>query len=126
MIGIEGNTIDNETFMELIHKDDYKKVVKFFTDTVIREDLVPQQDVFRISGKELKWIQVKAATHKSPNTYTFYLWDVTLQKSLAEIKNRFIATTSHELRTPLTILKGYNEFFSLNPNLKESARLQHF
>ncbi|UCG90681.1 MAG: PAS domain S-box protein [Candidatus Heimdallarchaeota archaeon] len=43
--------------------------------------------------------------------------DISDQKKLQQLQDRFIATTSHELRTPLTVIKGYIDFLHLHPEL---------
>jgi PAS domain S-box-containing protein len=48
------------------------------------------------------------------------LSDVTQEKKLQELQERFIGITSHELRTPLTIIKGYIDFLKYQPDLSQT------
>ncbi|MHA2306330.1 MAG: PAS domain-containing sensor histidine kinase [Candidatus Hodarchaeales archaeon] len=43
--------------------------------------------------------------------------DITEQKKLQKLQERFVAITSHELRTPLTVIKGYIDFIQSHPQL---------
>ncbi|MFX0173096.1 MAG: PAS domain S-box protein [Candidatus Hodarchaeota archaeon] len=48
------------------------------------------------------------------------LSDITQEKKLQELQERFIAVTSHELRTPLTIIKGYFDFLRHQPDISQN------
>jgi PAS domain S-box-containing protein len=43
--------------------------------------------------------------------------DITEQKKLQKLQERFVAITSHELRTPLTVINGYIDFIQSHPQL---------
>ena len=49
--------------------------------------------------------------------------DITQEKSLQELQERFIATTAHELRTPLTVLSGYLDVLQIGPDLSQGDLL---
>ncbi|MHA2094851.1 MAG: PAS domain-containing sensor histidine kinase, partial [Candidatus Hodarchaeales archaeon] len=49
--------------------------------------------------------------------------DITQEKSLQELQERFIATTAHELRTPLTVLSGYLDVLQISPDLSQDDLL---
>ena len=42
--------------------------------------------------------------------------DISEQKKLQQLQERFIGATSHELRTPVTVIKGYIDFLRKYPN----------
>ena len=43
--------------------------------------------------------------------------DISEQKKLQLLQDRFVATTSHELRTPITVIQGYLDFIHSHPEL---------
>ncbi|PWI46499.1 hypothetical protein CEE45_16500 [Candidatus Heimdallarchaeota archaeon B3_Heim] len=49
--------------------------------------------------------------------------DITQEKSLQELQERFIATTAHELQTPLTVLSGYIDVLQIGPDLSQEDLL---
>ncbi|MHA1994005.1 MAG: PAS domain-containing sensor histidine kinase [Candidatus Hodarchaeales archaeon] len=49
--------------------------------------------------------------------------DITQEKSLQDLQERFIATTAHELRTPLTVLNGYLDVLQIGPDLSQEDLL---
>ncbi len=49
--------------------------------------------------------------------------DITQEKSLQKLQERFIATTAHELRTPLTVISGYIDVLQISPDLSQEDLL---
>ncbi|NRQ41216.1 PAS domain-containing protein [Rheinheimera sp. YQF-2] len=98
------------TFTQLTFEDDIPRLYH-----TVQQALAKQQgyDVqYRITSRngEVKWLQELGRGIFTADGQLQYLdgfiWDITEQKTVEQLKNQFVSTVSHELRTPLTSISG--------------------
>jgi len=98
------------SFTQLTFEDDIPRLYH-----TVQQALAKQQgyDVqYRITTRrgEVKWLQELGRGIFTADGQLQYLdgfiWDITEQKAVEQLKNQFVSTVSHELRTPLTSISG--------------------
>lgn len=127
-----------ESFRNLIHKEDKKKVRDILTKAI--KDNIPFNATFRIvpPDGEVRWIETSAAVTRDKKGNPLHMLgattDISKEKKVEQDKNDFVGIATHELKTPVTSLKAYAEvlqrrfarggdMFSSNQLAKMNAQL---
>ncbi len=106
MWGYEKESLQKKNFVELIAKDDQKRMQQSLKELVNSEtDASIEAKVVKSDGNELptswtvSWSPVE-------NALFCVVHDITERKQVERLKQEFVAMVSHDLRTPLASLHG--------------------
>ncbi|HDZ58307.1 MAG TPA: PAS domain S-box protein [Pseudomonas xinjiangensis] len=103
--------IDNQrrSFASVIHPEDLHLTFSCMERIERRENYELTYRIVHADGHEV-WVREKGRGEYDGNgkllSLSGFLWDVTEQYRVEQMKSRFVSTVSHELRTPLTVVTG--------------------
>jgi signal transduction histidine kinase len=87
----------------------------------------PQTTSSRLRQMRLVTLGVASAVLLAMVLATFIVWrEIHRERTLLELRNRFIASVSHELKAPLTLIRMYTETLYLGRLNDEQRRQQYY